>query len=299
MKWLSGIVDAEIRRPVQPEVAAVAAQLATRHGGAAVLFYGSILRTGDLSGVLDFYVLQAPGTPGGAWGRLIWPAVSYHELRVGTRVLRAKVATMPLDIFERAAAGLTLDTTIWARFAQPSALVWVKGTAARVRVGRAIEAAIVTAARFAVLHHTGSGRAAEFWQALFRATYAIELRIEPPGRERQLVVDDVRRFDLLLPLAWTRAGIDYRREGDTLTARPREGQLRDIGAAWMAAAAAGRWLNAARLFKAASTFEGAARYALWKIERHTGVCIPLTSFRERHPVLAAPGVFWTLWRRAT
>jgi len=59
----------------------------------------------------------------------------------------------------------------------------------------------------------------------------------------------------------------------------------------------GRPLNYARLVKAAFTFDGAARYAAWKIERHTGMPVALTPWRERHPVLAAPGVLWRLWRQ--
>ena len=45
-----------------------------------------------------------------------------------------------------------------------------------------------------------------------------------------------------------------------------------------------------------TTFDGAARYAAWKIERHTGVPVALTPWREKHPVLAAPGVLWRVWR---
>ena len=41
---------------------------------------------------------------------------------------------------------------------------------------------------------------------------------------------------------------------------------------------------------------GAARYAAWKIERHTGLAVPLTPWRERHVILASPGVFWRLWK---
>jgi hypothetical protein len=48
--------------------------------------------------------------------------------------------------------------------------------------------------------------------------------------------------------------------------------------------------------RAAFTFEGAARYGVWKVERHTGVAVPLTPWREKHPILAAPGVFWRVWR---
>ena len=56
----------------------------------------------------------------------------------------------------------------------------------------------------------------------------------------------------------------------------------------------GRPLNLLRLVKASTTFEGAARYAAWKIERHTGMPVKLTPFRERYPLLAAPQVLWDL-----
>jgi hypothetical protein len=58
----------------------------------------------------------------------------------------------------------------------------------------------------------------------------------------------------------------------------------------------GKLINLLRLLRAASTFEGAARYAAWKIERHSGVAIDVTPWRERHPVLAAPGVMLSIWR---
>ena len=58
----------------------------------------------------------------------------------------------------------------------------------------------------------------------------------------------------------------------------------------------GKPMNFARLLKASATFEGAAKYAAWKIERHTGMPVEVTPFRERYPVLAAPGVLWSLWR---
>jgi len=59
----------------------------------------------------------------------------------------------------------------------------------------------------------------------------------------------------------------------------------------------GKALNIARLMRAARTFDGAARYAAWKIERHTGLALEVTPWREKHPLLAAPGVLWRVWRR--
>lgn len=296
MSVLTRLIVSELARPVPVEVTIVATELAGRLSGSAVLFYGSNLRRGDLEGVLDFYVLRGRDVRGHPLGRLIWPDVSYHELPLGSLTLRAKVAAMPLDIFERAAGGQTLDSTIWTRFVQPAALVWCDSDGTRDRVIQAVQLAIVTASRFAVLHHDGPGRPADIWEALFRSTYDVEFRIEPPGRERQLIGADVERYDRLLPLAWREGGIAYRRSGDRLEAKPTRHHHLILWRAWLRTRRAGRWINVARLLKASMTFDGAARYALWKIERHTGVRIPLTPFRERHPILSAPFVLWRLWR---
>lgn len=299
MNALGDMVEAELARPVTSTIRDAAHVIARRMGGAAVLFYGSVLRTGDLDGVLDFYVLRGAEERTSLLSRLIWPDVSYHEVEMGGRTIRAKVASMQIATFERAARGATLDTTIWARFVQPCALIWARDEAIRRQVASAVAHASVTAGWFATLHHETSGEAGDFWRGLFRATYSTELRVEAPGREDQILSYDRRRYDDLLPLAWGIGGIEFDREGANLSPRPTERQMRAIASAWFRVSRAGRSLNLIRLVKAAFTFEGAARYGLWKIERHTGVRIALTPFRERHPILAAPGVFWRVWRRPT
>jgi len=297
---LDTVVAATLDRPVSAEITAAADRLADLLGGRAVLFYGSVLRTGDLDGVLDFYVLGDGRRHRGLRrlaGRWLWPDVSYHELPVGGRTVRAKVATMPLTTFVRAAEGAFLDTTIWTRFVQPAVLVRASDDAARDAVQRAIAAAAVTAARFAAALGPASGSPRTFWRALFAATYRAELRVERPGRENQIIDNAPDHFDRLLPLAWEAAGIRVGRRGGDLSPTLPPSERRRLRAAWRARRRAGKPLNLARLAKAAFTFDGAARYALWKIERHTGLTVPLTPWRERHPILAAPGVLWRVWRR--
>jgi hypothetical protein len=292
---LSAFVAAELDRAVLPVIAHAARSIAASLNGEAVLFYGSVLRTADLDGVLDFYILRAPGTARGA-SRRIWPDVSYHEVSVAGRMIRAKVATMDLDAFERAAAGRSRDTTIWARFVQPVALIWVADPATRNRIVDAVAAAATTAARFAALHGPARGQAGDYWRSLFRATYATELRVEAPGREDQILSYDRARYDALLPLAWDAGAVAFARDGDALAPVLTPSQRRALASDWARARRWGKRLNAIRLVKAAFTFDGATPYALWKIERHTGLLVPLTPFRERHPLLAAPGVLWRLWQ---
>ena len=288
---LPAFVADALAAPVDAHVAALAERLGRSAGAEAVLFYGSNLRSGALDGVLDFYVL----TPGGP-ERGIWPTVSYHETLIGDILLRAKVATMRAATFTRAAAGATLDTTIWTRFAQPAALVWAGDEAARARVTAAVAAACATAARYAAVLGPSQGSPEDFWRALFGATYAAEFRVERSGRHEQFVARDADHYASLLPLAWKAAGITYAcADGEVrphlaapMRARERRG--------WRVRQALGRPINVARLIRAAFTFERAARYGAWKIERHTGVHVALTPWRERHPVLAAPGVLWRVWR---
>jgi hypothetical protein len=283
---LTGAVAETLARPAPPAVVRVAAQL-SGPGVRAILFYGSILRTGDLDGVLDYYVLtDAPRPPA------IWPEVSYREFADAAGTLRAKIATMPLATFASAARGETRDTTIWARFVQPAALVWVADEAARADVAEAVASAVATATRFAAALGPAAGPPLDYWRALFRATYAAEFRVEAGGRGDQIVDHDPLRYAAFLPLGWTRAGIAYREEGERLIPELDEARRRTILAEWARVRRWGKPLNVVRLVKAAFTFEGAGRYAAWKIERHTGVPVPLTPWQERHPILAAPGVLW-------
>lgn len=279
-----------LARPAPPAVVRVGAQLAGPDV-VAILFYGSILRTGDLSGVLDYYVLTDASKP-----PAIWPEVGYREFADAAGTLRAKIATMPLMTFAAAARAMTRDTTIWARFVQPAALVWVRDDAARDAVADAIADAVATAARFAAALGPKQGPALAYWRALFRATYAAEFRVEAGERGDQIVDHDPLRYAALLPLGWDRAGIGYAEADGQLAPELLPAIRRHALSEWARARRWGKPLNIARLMKAAFTFDGAAKYAAWKIECHTGVPVPLTPWAERHPILAAPGVLWRVRR---
>lgn len=286
-------IEAELATPAPDAVVALAAALADPARDAAILYYGSTLRTGDLSGILDFYRLTRRPHRRGVRGLLeaaLWPEVSYHEVEHGGVTLRAKVATLPLKVFRRAAEGRTLDTTIWARFVQPAQRVWSADAAAAGAAAEACAAAVVTAARYAAALGPGNGPADAFWTALFRRTYAAEFRVESAGRADTVMAAAAARYADLLPLAWAVGGVAFENRAGDL--QPAKAGL----PGWTLVSLAGKPLNIARLAKAAFTFEGAARYAAWKVERHTGIRIPVTPFAERYPLLAAPGA-WLRLRR--
>lgn len=288
---LAAHVGAALDRALHPAVAAFARELGEAAGARAVLFYGSNLRTGSLDGVLDFYVLL-----NGARETGLWPRVSYRERAHEGHLLRAKIATMTLATFADAARGGTIDTTIWARFVQPSALGWVGDDAARTEMTEALAAAACTAARLAVAVGPGRGREEDYWRALFGATYRAELRFEEPGREETILSTNRAHFDGLLPLALVEAGIPFVQDRAEIKPQIEPFERRRILRWWRRRRRLGKPLNLLRLARATTTFDGAARYAAWKVERHTGVPVELTPWSERHPLLAAPGAAWRFWR---
>lgn len=295
MSELWGVVRGELHGPVAPEATEMGLRLNETLGGDAVLFYGSALRTVDLDGVLDFYVLR-DDRPRRFVPDILWPHVSYHELSIRGRTLRAKVATMSLATFEAAARGTGIDTTIWTRFAQPSHLLVSRSPDIEKRVIEAICDCVRTAARFAAAVGPPSGLAEDYWRALFQQTYGAEFRVEKKSRVELILSRNPGYYRDTLPLAWRDMGFLALTPDGLLTPRMDAKGRATWHARWRRRRAAGKPLNVLRLIKATWTFDGAARYALWKIERHSGIALALTPWRERHPVMAAPGVLIELWR---
>ncbi|MDP3295537.1 MAG: hypothetical protein Q8M37_12495 [Nevskia sp.] len=303
---LQAVIADELSLPLPPAIHQVAAMLAERgHGSAtAVLFYGSNLRSGELDGVLDYYVLvdslrgwYRRRLPAAA-NRLLPPNILYLEPVVDGRKLRAKVAVLRADQFRRGMRRGGLDTTMWARYSQPAALAWSRDAAARDDVVRSISVAVISAAGWAARLGPESGPAGDYWQALYKRTYSAELRVEKASRTDNLMAFGGDRYTTLLPLAWDAAGLAYTTAVDG-TLRPQLSPVarQSAAAGWALRHSLGKPLNFLRLVKSAYTFDGGVDYLLWKIERHSGVKMELTPWQRRHPILASPRVLWELRRR--
>ncbi len=306
---LTRFVADELDRPIAPAVTTFAAELAARggRGVVGVLFYGSALRTGATDGLLDFYVLldqleawdQTPFQRAG--NRRLPPNVEYAESTAAGMTLRAKLAVMTLEQFVDHARAMSLDTTIWARFAQPAGLAWRRDAFAGQQIAEAVAVACRGAAWWAAHLGPERGRAGEFWQALFSRTYASELRVEGTNRPGSIIDAAPERYDAMLRLAWAAEGIEFEERGGTgapvLAPRISEQQRADAKRAWRTRARLAKPLNLARLAKAAFTFSGGADYIAWKIERHSGHKEIVTPFQRRHPLLAAGPALWRLWRK--
>ena len=219
------------------------------------------------------------------------------------RPVRDEVAAYAKRLGEEAGAlavlfyGSNLRTGSLERFVQPSALVWQANEEARAEVTEALCAAAVTAGRLAAVVGPARGTADDYWRALFRATYKAEFRVEKPGRENSILEVNADHFDGLLPLAWNAGGMRFKRMNGLFEPLPNSAERRRVLKWWSRRARLGKPLNLLRLAKATTTFDGAADYAAWKLQRHTGIALEVTPFRARHPLLAAPGALVELWRK--
>jgi len=272
MDELPELVAEELALPVDPRVADMAAAIAAQHSGAsrAVLFYGSCLREKQLDGLmLDFYLIVSDyrAAYGKRWlalaNRLVPPNVFYFE----HQGLVAKYAVLSEADFDRLNGPETRSVSVWARFAQPSRLVWAADPAARERAIGAVSRAAPTLLA-AAGPRPGEARL-DLWRRAFGLTYSAELRAERSGRATSVVDLDPDRYDRFT--------------------EPALAVVRGLpgGGGWARRRLEGKGLSVLRLAKASFTFAGGAEYIAWKINRHAGTKIALTPWQRRHPLLAA------------
>jgi hypothetical protein len=301
------IVIADWERPAPESVSDVAESLRQRHGPGvgAVLFYGSCLRSGsDKDSLIDLYLLVDsyrdcyPGRPLAALAnRLLPPNVFYHECGWRGRTVRAKYAIMSFEDFAAAARPGAILPAIWARFSQPTALAYARDEEARERVLSALVDAIATMGLRTAPLIDGPVSAVEFWICGYARSYRAEARVEGEGRARHLV-EPLPRYEQLLRPALAAAGVPFAEAGEGRIlielgpAERRRGQAR-----WSRAGLAAQVHTVPRLAKAALTFEGGVDYALWKVERHSGVRVEAGPWQRRHPILAALPLLWRAYRR--
>jgi hypothetical protein len=171
--------------------------------------------------------------------------------------------------FKRLAGPETRNVSVWARFAQPSRLVWAADDAARDAAVEAISQSAPT------LIAAAGPRAGEdildLWRRAFALTYSAELRAERKTRPGSVVDVDPARYRRFGKPALTAAKALHGR----------------VSTGWLARRIEGKALSVARLAKASLTFAGGADYIVWKINRHAGTDFALKPWQRRHPLLGA------------
>jgi hypothetical protein len=283
---LSTLIERELDAPSPAAVHAIAEAARRVHGPgiAAILFYGSCYRDGVVEDrLIDLYLLaddyeSVHRNRLSAWAnRLVPPNVYYLETESAGEAVRAKYALVTIDQLEVKVGRGTDNPYFWARFAQPTGLVWCRDDATRRRVVGAMAEAVRTtfAAARALTHDMAASEA--LWTVVFLETYRTELRAEKPHRAAEIYQSAAERYDRI-----TRVLIQE--------------NIKPQQRSWARTRRRGKLLSVLRLMKAAFTFTAGADYLAWKIERHSGTAIELNEWQRRHPILASPPILWRLIR---
>ncbi len=297
---------ADLARALAP----LRAALHRRHGEriAAILLYGSCLRSGDVhDGLVDLYVLldryRGAGLP---WwqavaNRLLPPNVYYLEVPDGARVLRCKYATVTVAEFVRRLGPRSFESYFWGRFCQPVALLEAPDPGLAGEFARLQARAATTLLARALPLAPPSGPVAELWRTALAASYATELRAEAGARSGELVAwgrefyeNLTRRCAGALPWAvqlWEAdVGLQY-------AATVPAGARRRARLGWRLRAAHGKLRALLRLVKAFFTFAGGLDYLAWKLARHSGQPVVIPDKVRRRPLVYGWAFFWGLYRR--
>ena len=202
--FLAARITGDLQRD-DPALVALLAAIRARFGAslAAVLVYGSWTR-GRRDTLIDLYALL-DGYRAMPWWqaslcRLLPPNVYQLVAGGGNTAARAKCAAVSLDRFE-AAMSRDFHSYFWARFVQPSMLLYCRDEATRDRVVGALAAAVRTFVRRVtpLLPHGAAPR--YLWGCGLKATYRCELRAEKPGYAEGLVDAHPDYFGTLARLA--------------------------------------------------------------------------------------------------
>jgi len=180
--------------------------------------------------------------------------------------LTAKYAVLSEADFARLNGPEAGDVSVWARFAQPSRLVWAADETARTAAVAAVAGAAPTLLSYALPMAEEGADALGVWRRGFALTYASELRAERTGRSLSIVDIEPDR---------------YLRFAAAAMPAPAPGAAK----AWKRFRRRGKWLSVIRLAKAATTFAGGADYLAWKINRHAGTKIMVKPWQRRWPIL--------------
>jgi hypothetical protein len=293
---------AALRIADHPLLAALLEKITAQYGEslAAVLIYGSYTR-GKRDTLLDFYVLldhhrSMPRAWHGLACMLLPPNVYHIHVGSGAEAVYAKCAVLTTSRFQRAMRS-DFHSYFWARFAQPCAMLYCRDEAAKAQLVAACVDAASTFVRRALPLMDANFSSQTLWREGLRRTYQCELRSENQQHIDSLLEASGDYFHAMsLALAEGELAYQGGREND-FSHQPSTAARVLARISWSLRRVQGKFLSAARLLKAALTFEDALGYLLWKIERHTGIKAEASERQHRYPLLFAWPLLWRLYRQ--
>jgi hypothetical protein len=293
MLSLQQLVAKELAMVVKPEIVRFADAIAAAYPNAAraVLFYGSCLRSEELAGqMLDFYLIVSDYE---AAYEKPWMAKWNHRLPPNVfpfehEGLMAKIAVLSEADFHNLNRPHASAVSVWARFSQPSRLVWALDDATRGKMVLSVSGAAPTLLNAALSHMEREVGVIDLWQSGFAMTYSAELRAERKDRPASVVEHDMDRYEIFGQAALHHTMIPNEVRGGRVYLQPdAERRAEREKARWPGLKRRGKMLTVARLVKAAFTYQGGIDYLAWKVNRHAGTDIKVRPWQRKWPLVAA------------
>ncbi|NNE59194.1 MAG: hypothetical protein HKN36_13895 [Hellea sp.] len=297
---IQNILAGEYVEPI-PRIAAVCHDIRARHPGRVLgfIYYGSSLRDmEDPDNMLDFYVIvdsyrKTHKNPiRMVLNKAFPPAVYYHEMEHQDGIkTTCKYSIMSLNGFERRCSPSAFLSVTWGRFSQPCVVLYPESEDVYNRIMAARETAIRRMAAQTAPLFDGRATSPKFWARGFLQSYRTELRPESSeGRAEEIVLRYEDRYAAIMTALY---GAPDAEGYYTLPA----GSKRAMKTKWFFRRLLGKPANAIRVLCSAATFEGGLPYVQHKLEKHSGVRIPVTKSQIKHPVLWSPVLFYKYWRK--
>ena len=287
---LTKLLSTEVDIPVSDDVLHLVKELSNEKAIEAILFYGSGLwKQAEADTIYDFYILVNRFKDFddrkylSVLGTVLPPNVYYMEINNPQATLRCKYAVMRTDQFVAATSGKTITPQIWARFAQPCRIVYARDESKKSQIINALAQAAITFHRktFPLLPEGADKQV--IWTTGLKETYGAELRSEKEDRTHLIYEANQEHFDkrseYIVPML-------AHETIDTLSLFRRKSTR-----------AVQKTITFFRLMKAVLTFENSVEYALWKIERQSGIKMEASNFQKRYPLIGAWPLVWKLWRK--
>lgn len=294
MSSLQQLVSAELSVDAAPQVHDFAQYIADIYSNSAraVLFYGSCLRSEELEGqMLDFYLIVSSYEDAYDKGWMVkankWLPPNVFPFQY--KGLVAKVAVLSLEDFSKLNRYEASAVSVWARFSQPSRLVWCADDDSRKSIISSISCAAPTLLNAALAHtQRDAVDINDLWQVGYQLTYGAELRAERKERPASVLEFDRERYMMFGKAALYHTRIANTQNGDKISIDDnQEYRINWERKRWPGLRRRGKLLTIARLAKASLTYAGGIDYLAWKINRHAGTQIKVRDWQRKWPILGA------------
>ncbi|MBA1200205.1 hypothetical protein G7009_00085 [Pseudomonas capeferrum] len=298
----------ELARPINKDLHTLKHALLAEFGSAisAILFYGSCLRTRNTGeGLVDLYILvdqyrDIHPSKVSQWASALLPPTVFlfKAINATGNEIRAKCAILSLDDFERGNRSW-FQSYLWARFAQPSRLVFSRTPMTGLRIEDAVCHAVRRLISETIALQPAMFNNETFWTRALTFTYGTELRPENSERPALIARQNHDYFSGLLEASCRVLGAGYvgAQDEKLYINHTSPEQQRRQAMTWRVRRIQGQALNVLRLTRSLFTVKGGVDYAIWKLERHWGKPIEHADRLRRYPLIFCWPLLWQLLKK--